>query len=155
MILRARQITAPKFPRQKHTPAQRAGLTYQRKVTTALRALAPKRIDIKPTPWFTYCDTIDGENKWAICSPDILLIDQQFEYIIVIEIKLTFTPLAFQKLHDLYCPVVSKALIWPTHPLVICKRLGASDPLPRLTLLSALGSKEPLITWLGQGPIQW
>jgi hypothetical protein len=155
MILRARQISAPKFPRQKLTPPQRAGLLYQRKVTTALSALAPKHIDIRPTPWFTYCETTHGENNWAICSPDVLLIDQQFEYIIVIEIKLTFTPLAFQKLREVYCPVVSKALVWPTHPLVICKRLGLSDPLPRLSLLSALGSKEPLIAWLGQGPIKW
>jgi hypothetical protein len=155
VILRASQIRAPKFPRQKLTTAQRAGLVYQRKVTSALHTLAPKHIDIKPTPWFSYCDATHGENNWAICSPDILLIDQQFEYIIVIEIKLTFTPLAFQKLHDLYCPVVAKALIWPTRPLVICKNLGLSDPLPKLTLLSALGSKEPLITWLGQGPIQW
>lgn len=156
MILKAARITPPKFPRQTRTPAQRAGLAYQRKFTTEFRKSTPKSIEIQSVPWFSYLDVQAANGQhWLICSPDLLAIDTENKFVIVIEVKTTYTPLAFQKLRDVYCPVVSRALELPCKPLVVCKNLIASCPRPAPTISFALLSREPLFHWIGQGPTQW
>lgn len=155
MIYSATRIPAPKFKRQRNTPMQRAGLKYQRDLTRALKQSAPTGLVVEPTPWFSYSDKRAQDGRALICSPDILLVDQENEFVVVIEVKTTYTPTALDKLQKVYCPVVSRALKLPCRPLVICKNLTPDAPLPSSTLLYALRRDQPLFSWLGQGPIQW
>lgn len=153
MILTAKQIPPIRFPKRPQSRAQKFGLSYQRKFTAALRSSTPKGIEILPTPWFSYADQTTAG---LICSPDVILVDREEGFGVVIEIKTTYTPLALQKLRDLYCPVVTKALRLPTRPVVVVKNLLPGCPPPKLTLISAIATQgDPLFQWIGQGPIQW
>jgi len=109
---------------------------------------------VQPDAWFSYLAG-KTDTKWAICSPDILLFDAENSFIIVVEVKTTYTPLALGKLRSLYCPVVERATGLPTRPLVVCKHLILGGPRPSSTISFALLSGEPLFQWLGKGPIQW
>lgn len=153
MITNAKRIPPVKFPKTPQNRAARYGISYQRKFTQALKSSAPRGFDILPNLWFSYSDqTGDG----LICSPDIVLVDKDEGFAAVVEVKTTYTPLALQKLRELYCPVVSKALGLPTRPIVVVKNLLPGCPSPRLTIISAIATQgNPLFQWIGQGPVQW
>lgn len=152
MIHKAAQIAAPKFPRPK-LPRQRAGLAYQRQVAKAFAASAPSGILVHPDTWYSYQAEVNG--KWSMCSPDVLLFDAENGFIVAVEVKTTYTPLALEKLQRVYCPVVSRATGLPVTPLVVCKHLIPQCPRPSPTISFALLSGKPLFQWLGKGPILW
>lgn len=154
-------VTASRcYPRQMprvKTEAQKAGLAYERKVITSLAdsfVLLGQSFDLCHNPWFEYAGTFGS----ALCVPDGLISMQTGEYkeiVFVLEVKLTYTPEAIEKLLDTYCPVVAKAFGLPATPVVICKNLipGAPKALP--TFFGAveawrMGATEfPLVQWLG------
>lgn len=151
MIDYAKEIPAQKLPRPTLTVAK-LGVAFEKKFIRALRDSAPKTVTITANPWFEY--SIDGETR--ICSPDFVICDPEFGYGIVGEIKLNWTPLARQKLTELYCPVLSKcSLNIPYKPLVVCKTLHPSSPRPQPRLTWAFNAKDPLFHWPGLGTVLW
>lgn len=126
------------------------GLKYERAAIKMLRSVLPSSMRLENNPWFYY----KTEATSGACSPDVLIFDTEFDFIIVAEIKNTYTPAALPKLLDLYCPVVHKIFRLPTKPLVLVKNLVPGSPLPKLSLSSALMSKVPLLQWIGTGNIR-
>jgi hypothetical protein len=127
------------------------GLLYERKAVKMLKSILPKSMSLEHNPWFYYTAS---EGTSGACCPDILIHDNDFDYIIVIEIKNTWVPGAIEKLRALYCPVVAKALERPTKPLVLVKNLTPDSPHPQPTLSFGLIATNPLIQWLGRGTIR-
>jgi hypothetical protein len=83
----------------------------------------------------------------------ISLTPSQFYFIICIEVKLTWTEIAFEKLQNLYLPVIQKAFFSPVLPLVIVKNLRPNSPKPQSILSHALTLDSPLLHYLGVGSI--
>lgn len=147
------------MPKGRNTPAQSAGLAYERKVISALAdafVTTGLGFDLSHNPWFEY-ELATGKN-W--CIPDAMLSLQGGEYeniIFVIEIKLTYTPEAIEKLNRTYCPVVEKAFGYRTVPVVICKNLVPGAPRAMPTFFGAIDRAQvmpypfPLVQWLGNG----
>lgn len=148
------------YPRQMprvHTESQKAGLAYERKVVSSLAdslILSGQSFDLCHNPWFEYAGTYGS----ALCVPDGMISLQEGEYrdnIFVLEVKLTYTPEAIEKLLDVYCPVVAKAFGLPATPVVICKNLIPGAPLALPSFFGAveawqMGRTEfPLVQWLG------
>lgn len=127
------------------------GLLFERKTGKMLKSVLPRSMRLEHNPWFYYTAS---EGVRSACSPDFLIHDDDFGYIIVIEVKTTWVPGAILKLRALYCPVVSKALGRPTKPLVLVKHLTPDSPRPQSTLSFGLLARDPLIQWLGRGTIQ-
>jgi len=93
-------------------------------------------------------------------SPSILFpqnsdsdLPKLFSFIICIEVKLTYVEIAFEKLKNLYLPVVNKAFGIPVIPLVIVKNLTTFSPKSSPNLSKAIQLKLPLLNYLGSGPI--
>lgn len=152
MILSASRTLEKKLPKPKSGPA-RAGLWYQARFSKAFGLSIPDGFIVETNPWFSYFDS--SSRKESICSPDLIAIDTENEFVVVVEVKTTWTPLALEKLNSLYCPVVSRAFGLPTTPLVVCRILTPESPRPQTTVSFALLSQEPLIHWPNQGPILW
>ncbi len=151
MIKSASQVPARLLPRPT-TPQQRAGLTYERKLINALRASAPSGVHIFHNLWFSY-ETFDDETR--ICCPDLIIMDEKYDFSVVGEVKLTWTPLAETKLREIYLPVVSKAFKKPTVKVVFCKNLLPQAPRPALTVSRSFSSDSGLFHWIGKGGIIW
>jgi len=152
MILSAKRIDKKDLPKPRTTVA-RSGLSFQRKFSRELQFGAPKSFTFETDAWFEYRHRM--VTTPLFCSPDLLAIDNEEKFILIVEVKQTWTPLAIQKLRDVYCPVVQKALNLPCRPLVAAKILIPSAPRPQPTLSFALLSDDPLIHWTGRGPILW
>lgn len=152
MIKSALQIPARALPKPA-SPLQRAGLTYERKLINALRGGAPRGIQIFHNLWFSYTDI--GNETLKSCCPDLIIFDEGFDYVVVGEVKLTWTPLAATKLHEVYLPVVAKAFKKPTVGVVFCKNLLPSSPRPALTVSKSFASGSGLFHWIGKGEIVW
>jgi len=140
----AKRIDPRPMPKPQ-TLQQKLGIRYEKKVVRALGAT--KGISLEHNPWYEYL-TVEGSTGW--CIPDALI--QVNDLNIVLEIKLTYTPEALEKLRNLYCPVVSLALGEAALPLVIIR-----NALPGikacLDLTEALYCPDPICQWLGRGPL--
>lgn len=102
----------PRHLPQPTTLAQKQGLRYEKRVVKALVATG---LDIEHGPWFEY---------WGgVCCPDVVIYQLAQNRAIVVEVKLTYTPLAIKKLNTIYCPVVAQATGLKIYPLVISKNL--------------------------------
>jgi hypothetical protein len=145
-IYSAAQILKRPMPKPQ-TLAQKQGIRYEKNVIKALKAHG---LIIEHNPWFEY-ETLDRVCSW--CIPDALIHIN--EEIIVAEIKLTYTPEALEKLLNVYCPVIEKALKCKAAPLVIIKNalLINSGLTTCLDLYDALKSPLPIYQWIGRGPI--
>lgn len=153
MILSAKSIQPQQLP-QSRFPLAKAGLAYERKFVLELKKSIPKGMSVYPSQWFEYRDSADS-TKTKTCCVDFLIEDEDEGYIIVGEIKQTWTELAQEKLTNLYCPVVFNSAYIPVKPLVVCKTLTNQSPLPRSTITFSLLSDNPLYQWIGMGPVQW
>lgn len=95
----------------------------------------------------------------SISLPDNLSVSSIFsilsfyQFIICIEIKLTYVDIAFEKLKNLYLPIVSQTFNLPSIPLVCVKNLTQNSSKSASTLSKAVKLKIPLLTYLGHGPI--
>ena len=133
------------------TPAQKAGLSYQKKVGGALTTTAKYLgASLLSEPWFRFCDA-DGVGQ---AVPDFIL---SFGVeTLIIEVKLTYTPEAGEKLTKLYLPIVMDHYqTLHARSLVICKNLtpDASHLVNSLSIKKGRG--VPVLHWLGRGPITW
>lgn len=152
MILSATRTAPRSLPRPANAAA-RSGLVFERKFAAALADSLPPPINLERNPWFEYRDSkVQG---LLCCCPDILLFDEECGFYIVIEVKQTWTALALEKLNNVYCPVLRRALDAPIKPLVAVKNLTPQAPRPQSTVTFALLSNQPLIQWLGRGGVSW
>lgn len=126
------------------------GLKYERSVIKMLKSILPQTMELENNVWFYY----KTETEKSACSTDVIIFDKEFGFIIVVEIKFTWTPAAIQKLKELYCPVVTKVFNLPTKPLVIVKNLIPGCPLPKFSISGALLSDNPLVQWIGTGTLR-
>src|SRR5215469_9962023 len=127
------------------------GLSYERKLVKALDESAPPGISIVHNPWLEYRRTGD---ELKTCCPDIIIVDEAEGYAMVVEVKLNWTPLALQKLRDLYVPVlnhVGRKFNYKNKPLVIVKNLTPDSPRPQSRLTWAFNAETPLFHWSGLG----
>jgi hypothetical protein len=131
--------------------AAREGLRFERKVFSELRkALPDKGFLVERNPWFRYRKP-DGTEHF--CSPDILVTVREDGYIAIVEVKLSWVPNVLDKVRNLYCPVVQRALDVPTKGLVIVKNSGPGAPQANSRFMFALMSANPFLVWRGDGPI--
>lgn len=93
----------PRFKKRKPRGLKREGLLYERRAGDALLETKPQTL--WRGPWFEY--RLGGEEKDRICQPDMLLLKNNRLY--VVEAKRTALIEAYDKLEDLYCPVVELA----------------------------------------------
>lgn len=141
------------FPKPKPSnSAARIGLRFENRVGKELqRHVMPGRfLELEHNPWFTFYDAYGVSN----CSPDFLLWIEG-KGVVIVEVKLTWVEVALAKLHELYCPVISTALGYPTLPLVIVRNSSPKAPKARFTLSEALTSPEKLLQWPQTGHIIW
>ncbi len=130
------------------TNLQKQGLRYERKVVRALRS---RGIHLEHNPWFEYYG--------RVYCPDILVYELSLSRIIVIEVKLTYTPMALAKLKSIYCPMVKSATVlerYKIFPLVICKNITSNvlnDLFFNDSIHTAITSHHPVYLWPGFGPI--
>jgi hypothetical protein len=95
----------PPFARAVHSRgAKRAGLLYQGKVSRLLEQLYG--FQYISDPWFRY--SLGGQEK--LCSPDGVFFDLKRGRVVVVEVKLSHTPLAFAQLRNKYLPILQAAL---------------------------------------------
>lgn len=142
--------------------AQMAGLAYERKVVGSLvdsLIVSDLGFDVAHNPWFHYTGTYGS----GYCVPDAIVSVQSGEYkdmIFALEVKLTYTEDAIEKLIDLYCPVIAKAFDKPVVPVVICKNLVPGAPRALPTFFGAVEAAKmgafsfPLIHWLGSSRLR-
>jgi hypothetical protein len=125
------ELCACPFPPQKHEGARLAGLRFERAVWSRTGGLH--------NPWIAYEDAT-GEH---VACPDIVLPEQK----IVIECKLTYTPIADMQLAQLYLPLVKH--IWGDAPwklIVACKRWAGAPK--KLITSPAFAAGSEVNYWL-------
>ncbi len=76
-------------------------------------------------------------------------IMNQEQFIICIEVKLTYVDSAISKLKNLYLPVVHQTFNLPVFPLVIVKNLTSFSPISKTTINDSLFQKIPLLQFFG------
>lgn len=150
IILSAQRTFARAVPKVFH-PVARQGLNYEKHFIRALTAQLPPSASVEHNPWFAYRDS-RGESRY--CCPDALLLNPEDEFATVFELKRTWLPDAGNKLRDLYCPVVARALGLPAVGIVVCRGLTPDAPRPAPSLSFALLGRPGLYHWIGTGPIQ-
>lgn len=103
---RVRVADRPAFAgaRQKAGTAKRAGILYQGKVNRLFEQFYGFQYIAEP--WFEY--SIQEQKK--LCSPDGLFIDLHRGRIVIVEVKLSHTAVAFQQLRNKYLPILQAAL---------------------------------------------
>lgn len=113
--------------RSKRTPAQRAGLAYQKRIEKFCTSRDGQWV-VRCGVWYCYCD-VNGRRRY--CQPDILLLDHQNRCAVVVEVKLRWTSDAWWQLQRLYIPVLRRALQeWTLIPLCITKSFDPAIPAP-------------------------
>lgn len=116
-----------------------------------VRALKARNFTLEHNPWFEYLG--------RVYCPDIIIYELPFNRIIVVEVKLTYTPMALAKLKGIYCPMVKSATTlekYKIFPLVICKNITPNvlnDLFFNDSIHSAIESHSPIYVWPGNGPI--
>lgn len=88
---------------RRRSPAQRAGLAYQRRIGDSLRRFAGA--GAVSSPWFIYSIGTGGRRY---CQPDFL-VARPAQPLLVVEVKLRWTTDAWWQLKSLYLPVVRLA----------------------------------------------
>lgn len=122
--------------------AKALGLRYENLLAKALKGRATHG------QWFHFI--ADGEPGW--CQPDLLIVGKR--QVLVLEVKLTYTPMAESQLADLYLPVVERAYGRPARGLIVAKNLTPEAP-PQVfeSIADAVTAGAPLglVHWLGRG----
>jgi hypothetical protein len=127
------------------------GLRYERRIGKELHRHIgqDKFIKIEHNPWLTYRDSFGPGN----CCPDYLVWHN--DYIIIVEVKLSWVEVAVEKLNALYTPVVAAAFGLMTTPLVICRNVTSESPPASHTVSAALSSPYHLLQWPNNGHLLW
>lgn len=125
------------------TPAQARGLRYQARVEGKLLSLYPGRVLVRP--WFRYRQN----HKVRRCQPDALIFNPDQSRLLVLEIKYSTIPEAWEKLSKVYVPVLKKAHRISVLPIFITRMF---DPHVGWTVpITQLEGLERLDEWNGEG----
>jgi hypothetical protein len=85
--------------------ACQAGLRYERKILEKLRQKYKEQVCLKP--WFKYSYLDDSDQiVHTVCSPDAVIILPEKKQIIIVEIKIRLTAVAYFQLKNLYYPIL-------------------------------------------------
>ena len=150
-LISSARCSARPMPRVRDK-VRRLGLAYQANVKKELtKTAAENNLVLESEPWFAFTD------KWGRgqAVPDfVILVD---DIALIIEVKLSWVPMAGDKLLGLYAPVVGMALGRRTKLLVICKHMAPGVIAVTRSLRSAidLNASVPTLQWLGRGGITW
>ena len=98
--LNIQQCANPYTHRTKSSASQKAGLAYEKKAKSFLRNRFQERVTLGQ--WFKFYDGY----RTRYCQPDAIV--QDHTGIMIIEIKLRFSDLAWWQLKELYLPIVKK-----------------------------------------------
>jgi hypothetical protein len=131
------------------TPVQKRGLKYQAKVEVELERLYPGRVLLKP--WFRY--KINGVIHR--CQPDAIIFGTSSGTAIAVEIKYSTVSEAWQKLSQVYAPVIAKAYRVPVSMVLITRIF---DPHVKFEcVITQLEGLERLDSWKseGLGVVSW
>ena len=133
------------------TPAQKRGLKYQAKVEKELERLYSGRALLRP--WFRY----KVENKVKRCQPDALIFDPLWAHVWIVEIKYSTIREAWNKLQNLYAPVVEKAYRIPSTLILVTRlfdphvrfpcKINQLEGLERIHEFRAEGVALGVVSW--------
>lgn len=127
VMIKSVALIAPRQLPRPVSPHARKGLRFETGFIRALRAAAPAGFTVVSNHWFEF------RRAWArsndICVPDAIIEGAGGE-IIVVECKLTFTPLARKKLDEIYLPVVGAFYGCSPRAVVVVKNLLPNCPAP-------------------------
>lgn len=113
--------------RGRRSPAQKAGLAYQKRIGKFLSEGGYSG-SVESGPWFAFSDDGDGRHY---CQPDFLLDDPSGSTCVIVEVKIRWTSDAWWQLQSLYTPVVRRALGRQfIVPLCICRSYDPSVRIP-------------------------
>lgn len=121
-ILRAESVEGTRFVPKRSTPAQKAGLAYERRVAERLEKDFGFRFQREP------CYAYQTASKRGRCYPDALLCFG--DRMVVLEIKLSHCAGAWKQLRKLYQPVVSLAHGLPVQVVEIARSYDPDVSLP-------------------------
>ena len=121
--------TAPHFQSngRAYTASQKRGMAYEKKVQAAFL----EKYDhlYLPSPWFHYEE--EGSGRKHYCQPDGLLFNPSRQRIVIVEIKLQHTRMAYQQLFNLYRPVVEHVFSpWNIGCCEITRWYDPAEPVP-------------------------
>ncbi len=101
------ELEAPPFiGKRRSKGARAAGVRYERKAQEMLRRRFAETY--VASPWFSFLNGSNEKRKY--CQPDGLIIDIPHNRIIIVEIKLKHTDLAWWQTRHLYEPVIRAKL---------------------------------------------
>lgn len=130
--------------------AANLGLRYEKKVVLAIsESITTPKIRLEHNPWFRFVDS----SRSGYASPDILLFCGSF--MVIVEIKYTFTVEALRKVRRFYEPIVRGVYQLPAIPMIVARNLTPEAPKPNYTIHAALGETGHLLHWMGEGKISW
>lgn len=128
---------------QPMTLAQKRGLKYQAKVEKEVVRLYSDRALLRP--WFRYKSNGDVKR----CQPDVVVFAEDWSRCLVLEIKYSTIPEAWNKLSQVYAPVVQKAYRIPTSLVLITRKFDPAVKFP--CPIEQLEGLERLGAWCGEG----
>lgn len=112
--------------RRRLSPAQKAGLAYQKRIVKYCQSPS---WSVRAGEWYCYSD-LGAKRRY--CQPDILLDSGILEPLVVVEVKLRWTALAWWQLRKLYVPVLQR--VYPNVPafvsLAICRSYDPAIQIP-------------------------
>ncbi len=128
------------------TPAQRRGMTFQRKATrqlTQLLKLHAPSLKLFPAAWVEFSD---AEGR-GFAQPDFFAVGAG--HVWLFEFKLTQTPVAFLQMEELYTPLLEAIYGLPVVQVQVCKNLTETPERRVSNIQQVLGATAPLrATWL-------
>jgi hypothetical protein len=150
--LRATRASDVKFLPKASSAAAKLGVRYENRIARQLTRFVTegKCLNVEHGPWFDFSDKFG----YSTCSPDFILWLSP-ELVTIVEIKLSWVPIAKLKLDELYLPVVENALGVNAQTLVITKYISADAPRARHTFTSALSSPSRLLHYVDNGHMIW
>ncbi len=126
------QQEAPPFIQDQRRRGRRAaGIRYENLVHEEFSRRYPGYL---PSLWFNYADA-RGDDKW--CQTDGLIVDPWKGRIVIVEVKLQHTSVAYEQLFYIYLPVL-RALFGGIYELVCCEVVKWFD-------VSTLTAKRPAL----------
>lgn len=118
------------------------GIKYERKAQEHLQKLYGERY--VASPWIRYFDLVEEKLKW--CQPDGIYFDVYRGLIVIVEIKLRHTPIAWWQLEKKYRPLVSH-LFGPDFKVAVVefvKWYDGTEPYPApISLRRSLADARP------------
>jgi len=107
------------------SPAQRAGLYYERKVCRHLESLFPYSVS-----QLTFRFREHPADREGAAIPDLLAYIPSAESFILFEVKSRHTHDGYRQLRNFYAPIVSSALGAPLRLVEVCKSYDPGVKLP-------------------------